>query len=168
MVQVNVLIKGSGKIFSNYLRLSSTKIILNNLINDETKYSDLIHTIKGNQTKNGRTPDIIWMREDIAEDFKLWVKNSPNRNLNYQRREFSFGEEIVNNLFSNYIIIKQYSVLDGKYFIDWYIPELKLAIEFDEEHHNKNMNDTCRDTEIKKVLNCNFIRYKDKLIINEK
>lgn len=168
MIQVNYLIKNSTKHLCDYLRLSSTKIIINNILKDEKiKYIDLIYIIKGKTTKDGRTPDIIWMREDIAEDFKIWINKPQNRALNYLRREFSFGENIINNLFSNYKIIKQYPVLDGKYFIDWYVPELKLAIEFDEEHHKNNMNDLIREKEIKNILDCNFIRYCDTLnIIN--
>ena len=156
------------KQITDFYRLSSTKIILNNLITNEVKYTNLIDIIRGNNTKNGRTSNIVWMRKDIINDFKLWLSNSPNRNLNHQRREFSFGEEIIKNLFSDYKIIKQFPISNGKYYIDWYIPELNLAIEFDEEHHKYNKNDILRENEIKKEIDCKFLRYNDKLVINEK
>lgn len=75
-------------------------------------------------------------------------------------RQFVFGEDIVNNLFSDYTILKEFGVCDGKYGIDWYIPELKLAIEFDEEHHkNQSAQDKQRQLEIENELGCRFIRY---------
>jgi very-short-patch-repair endonuclease len=79
-----------------------------------------------------------------------------------RRKEFKFGEEIVKNLFSDYKIIPQFQVQD--YRIDWYIPELKIAIEFDENHHcgPNSKRDKRRQKEIEKLLGCRFIRYTDK------
>ena len=78
------------------------------------------------------------------------------------RKEYIFGEDIIYNLFDDYIIIPQYSVLGGKYIIDWYIPQLKLAIEFDEDNHKYKLeDDKKRQREIEEHLGCNFIRYKD-------
>jgi len=80
-----------------------------------------------------------------------------------QRKEFAFGKDIVENLFSDYTIIKQLPVLNGNYRIDWYIPELKLAIEYDESSHNfRKGEDTNRQQAIEAELGCRFIRYKDK------
>lgn len=81
------------------------------------------------------------------------------------RREFAFGAEIVKNLFSDYTVLEQFSVLGGKYRIDWYVPELHLAIEFDERHHSAPRNqeaDKARQEEIERVLGCRFLRYTDK------
>jgi len=78
----------------------------------------------------------------------------------YGRLEIQFGEKIINNLFSEYKIIHQKSVLGGKYYIDWYIPELNLAIEFDEPYHFYNKNkDNQRQKEIEMELGCKFARY---------
>lgn len=80
------------------------------------------------------------------------------------RREFLFGEEIVKNLFSGYEIIAQFPVFAGKYRIDWYIPELRLAIEFDEIHHSSNVDsDMARQIEIENALGCRFLRYSEKM-----
>ncbi|MGB4498018.1 MAG: type IIL restriction-modification enzyme MmeI, partial [Methylococcaceae bacterium] len=77
------------------------------------------------------------------------------------RKEFSFGEDIIDNLFSDYIVVKQLSVLNGKYKVDWYVPELKLAIEFDELHHtHQKSEDKKRQHLIETELGCRFIRYK--------
>ena len=83
--------------------------------------------------------------------------------VNAKRAEFIFGEEIVERLFSGYTIIRQFPVFGGKYRIDWYIPELRLAVEFDEAHHTTPANaaaDAARQAEIESVLNCRFLRYK--------
>ena len=78
-----------------------------------------------------------------------------------QRNEFAFGDNIVGNLFSKYTVIRQFPVLGGKYRIDWYIPELKLAIEFDEaDHIFKKEKDLRRQQAIEVELGCHFIRYK--------
>ena len=79
------------------------------------------------------------------------------------RYEYCFGEDIVNNLFSGYEIISQFKVFDGEFSVDWYIPELKLAIEFDEEQHFKGgeLRKECveRQKRVEQELGCKFIRY---------
>lgn len=80
------------------------------------------------------------------------------------RREFLFGDEIVKNLFSGYEIIAQFPVFGGKYRIDWYIPELRLAVEFDEIHHSLNeKQDAARQLEIEQALGCRFLRYSEEM-----
>lgn len=58
--------------------------------------------------------------------------------------------------------IRQYSILS--YRIDYYIPSLNVAIEYDENNH-KNYSyerQEGRQQEIEKELNCRFIRVSDK------
>ena len=98
---------------------------------------------------------------------------SPNRTqllqelgfeITIQRKEFAFGKDIVENLFSDYTIIRQHSALNGSYKIDWYIPELKLAIEYDEYPHSyRKEEDTTRQQAIEAELGCRFIRYKENI-----
>ena len=77
-----------------------------------------------------------------------------------ERKAYYFGEEIIKNMFSQYKIIPEYPVFKNKYRIDWYIPELKLAIEFDEPHHFRNAEeDKKRQAEIEVELGCRFARY---------
>jgi very-short-patch-repair endonuclease len=63
--------------------------------------------------------------------------------------------------FINEKIILQYKV--NQYNIDLYFEEKKIAIECDEEHHDNKNNIICdkiREENIKKELDCKFIRYK--------
>ena len=78
------------------------------------------------------------------------------------RNEFAFGADIIENLFSDYDIVAQMPVLDGKYRIDWYIPELRLAIEYDESGHEfREKVDMERQHAIEAELGCRFIRYQE-------
>ena len=73
--------------------------------------------------------------------------------------------QILNNLEKNigYKIIRQYRVIG--YFLDGYCKELNLAIEVDEEHHQKQKGaDAIRENNIKNELNCDFLRLNDVII----
>ena len=81
----------------------------------------------------------------------------------HSRAEFEFGEGIVKNLFKDYEVIEQFPVFGGRYFIDWYIPELNIAIEYDEYHHVFIREDDCRrQKEIEEELGCKFLRYSER------
>lgn len=59
----------------------------------------------------------------------------------------------------------EYFVKELGYFLDGYDPINKVAIEIDESHHfdnngNLKERDVIRENEIKKLLNCKFIRIK--------
>ena len=87
----------------------------------------------------------------------------PHVVIRESRDEIKFGEEIVERLFSGYTIIRQFPVFGGRYRIDWYIPELRLAVEFDEAHHTSPANaaaDAARQSEIEAALGCRFLRYR--------
>lgn len=94
--------------------------------------------------------------------FAKWFYENFNPTKTYHKvtREFAFGQEIVYNLFKGYEIKPQFAC--GKYRIDWYIPELKLAIEFDEAAHRRKVKeDAKRQNFIEKKLGCKFLRYSD-------
>jgi len=56
-----------------------------------------------------------------------------------------------------YTIFRQYKV--NGYFLDGYCPNYNLAIEIDEKHHNNQKEkDLIRENNIKKELNCEFVR----------
>ena len=64
--------------------------------------------------------------------------------------------------FSGEEMIEQYIVGDNDYRIDLYFPHYKIAIECDESHHKtitNKLKDLERQTAIKDLLNCSFIRY---------
>ena len=62
----------------------------------------------------------------------------------------------------------QYSCCNNKYRIDYYIPSLNIAIEYDENDHKYYTydNQEGRQKEIENELNCKFIRVSDKYSIN--
>jgi very-short-patch-repair endonuclease len=67
----------------------------------------------------------------------------------------------------NYTTTPQYPVYNKvngyNYFIDFYIPEENLAIEYDEEHHNRHkQKDNERQEYIESQLGCKFIRISDR------
>jgi uncharacterized protein with PIN domain len=65
----------------------------------------------------------------------------------------------IENIFPS--IECQYPVLN--YFVDFYIPELNLVIEYDEYYHKTQLEyDALREEKIKKELDCDIIRIDDK------
>lgn len=65
-------------------------------------------------------------------------------------------EKILNNICT---IEPQRAVLN--YRIDFYIPDYKIAVEYDEKHHKTQIKaDKERENDIKKVLGCEFVRIK--------
>ena len=114
---------------------------------------------KGQRDTPVMTYDNLMILNNISQRF---IDLDKNTRIKYVRKEYSFGESIINNFFSDYTIIPQYPVFNGEYYIDWYVPELNLAIEFDEEHHKHNIDkDRIRQKRIESELGCKFIRYTD-------
>lgn len=76
------------------------------------------------------------------------------------RFEIEFGQKLKNTFKPlNIEIESQKPMFNGKYRIDFYLPEFNLAIEYDEEQHNyQQEEDKQREEEIKRVLGCKFIR----------
>lgn len=91
----------------------------------------------------------------------------------FNTRNARFEYKIYNELkdyFSKlqYKIINQYSVCDNKYRIDFYIPKLNLAIEYDEQSHKyKKHEDINREIEIHNEIGCKFIRIKEDMSVGE-
>ncbi|MBE7691143.1 antA/AntB antirepressor family protein [Tenacibaculum piscium] len=117
---------------------------------------NLAKTIVRNEKYGKNKPELIVLLSKEGKEGKEVV-------IAKERIEFIFGREIVENLFSEYTICSQYSVFGGEYRIDWYIPELNLAVEFDENHHLNSENkrlDEIRQNRIEAELGCKFLRYK--------
>lgn len=85
-------------------------------------------------------------------------------------------EPVVRNIFSDYEIECQFPV--GKdnnssynYLVDFTIPELNLAIEYDEKHHSIDKQQQKRDKErqkyIEEVTGFHFIRVSDETFMKE-
>jgi len=156
-----------GKDFSNWIkdRISTY---------DFVEGVDFIISVKSGENLNGRPRVEYIVTLDMAMVLAV-AERHPNGAKAYKifcsllgkevvvrhqkRVEFQFGE-VIENMFSGFNIIPQYPVFGNKYYIDWYIPELKLAIEFDELHHWGNTkDDDVRQLEIEKELGCRFARY---------
>lgn len=80
----------------------------------------------------------------------------------FERKECIFIEQLEEFLSEyNLECVKQYPILN--YRIDYYIPKLKLAIEYDENNHSGYSYETQegRQKQIEKELGCKFIRLSD-------
>ena len=80
------------------------------------------------------------------------------------RKEIEFLDNLEDAVESfNIKGLRQYPVMNNKYRIDYYIPSLNIAIEYDEdEHRNYNYEKHGgRQKEIENLLKCRFIRVSD-------
>lgn len=76
------------------------------------------------------------------------------------RFEVSFGNILIPILDELGLDVEKQLVV-GDYRIDFYIPKLKVAIEYDEEQHNNPQSifaDKTREEYLNRVLGCKFIR----------
>lgn len=75
-----------------------------------------------------------------------------------EREEIRFLNALKEALTPLGIVIKQQYYVDS-YRIDAYIEELRIAIEYDEEHHNYQKDaDDLREKYLKQKLDCEFVR----------
>lgn len=79
------------------------------------------------------------------------------------RKEHDFAKLLKSVVSWKYDIVEQKQVKIKEYYfrIDFYIPKIKLAIEYDESHHENKENkekDNLRQQLITEKLNCKFIR----------
>jgi len=98
-------------------------------------------------------------------------KGCPNcaaeRTLKGYNEEIYF-EPFLFNLLGDEIILQQYKVeidINNMRYIDFYLPSINLAIEYDEDKHFRPKNkekDIIRENEIKNVIGCDFIRIYDR------
>lgn len=82
----------------------------------------------------------------------------------HTRKEIDFLDELEEALISfNIKGIRQYFVINTNYRIDYYIPSINVAIEYDENNHRyySYENHEGRQKEIEDQLKCRFIRVSD-------
>ena len=124
--------------------------------------------------KQDEVLNLIYKSNSSSDEYRLtfvnWLKHNKLINKNFNFILSSFREEIrffdklqiyLNNIFK---LKAQTQFSIGPYFIDGYIIELKLAIEFDEnghKHYNQD-KEKIRQQFIEKVLKCEFIRLTNK------
>lgn len=76
-----------------------------------------------------------------------------------KRKELIFGD-MLDNIFIGFLTFIPQAIL-GKYRVDFFCPELKLCIEYDEFHHKKGsgpIKDKIRENEIKERFGFQFLR----------
>ena len=105
----------------------------------------------------------------ISQDWKLSLLKSLNidvTNLVFEKKrrfEHHCFENMVKVMFDGYKILPQFTV--GDYRLDFYIPDLKIAIEIDEQHHERQQEeDKERQKFIEKCLGCKFLRIKERMV----
>ena len=102
-------------------------------------------------------------RSKVGKILEKYFKTSTNTQMKFARKELRFLSNLKDALeVFNYEYKEQFQVL--KYRIDLYIPELKVAIEYDENDHIGYSFEAQegREEKIKKELKCEFIRLSDK------
>ena len=127
----------------------------------DTAYSLLLNIKPKNEVQAYSLNETLkYLKPNISHVFKH--SNS--------RFEISFIEDLEEALYEINIKdgIKQFNV-DDKYRVDYYIPSLNFAVEYDESHHNYTIEeDSYREEYIIEKIKCKFIRccYKDSNIKN--
>lgn len=103
---------------------------------------------------------------EILEEILVSVKEHGISKESYpvpNRKEIVFKELIFGLLENITPVIHQYKC--GSYYLDFYLPEKKIVVEFDEFHHNKSNSirrDKKRQAIIENELGARFIRIKEK------
>ena len=109
-------------------------------------------------TDNKIADEIKHILPKISPD--LFLKLSKGKSI--KRKEIIFLDKLEESLKPfNIKGIRQYRILS--YRIDYFIPSLNIAIEYDENNHNNYTYEAHegREKEIKEILNCKFIRVTD-------
>ena len=132
--------------FSN----QTTKKIYNDLL-VKLNLDTLHESIRG---KGGAT----YMHEELLIVFYNWLNKIPNHS--FTRDEIVFVNSIMLSFKDILTFTKQYKF--DTYYVDLYVHELNLCIEFDELHHNRQTNkyiDIERQKYIENKFNVMFIRH---------
>jgi very-short-patch-repair endonuclease len=141
----------SQKRFKDFWENKNTQQIYLNLC-QKLNMSKLHETSRG---KGGAT----WMHEELLYVFYNWLHKIPNQTIT--RDELVFCD-YVEQSFKGILTFERQKRF-GNYLVDLYCNELNLCIEFDEEHHSKNIIlDTQRQSNIENQFGVSFIRHKIK------
>jgi very-short-patch-repair endonuclease len=91
----------------------------------------------------------------VAADHKVPIAQVPIRS----KREWSFAELLVGVLRGITPVLEQHQM--GPYYVDFFLPELNLVVEYDEGHHSRPLQaarDALRQEHIEGVFGVSFIR----------
>lgn len=107
---------------------------------------------------------LIFKSDKLSMNRKIYLAGTLDIPVSYfSRKEIEFKEELLDFFESMRLSIEfQYKV--GRYHVDFYIPHLNLAIEYDEKEHRRYDSNLERRREafILNKLNCRMIRVSDK------
>lgn len=119
----------------------------NSLINNLNKYN----IFKNIQLIKSERKEIKFL-DELEKQLKWWEEDfiySYNMVTSVKNDEYAKSICPTYNL----NLLRQYSVCNGKYRIDCYIPKYRIAIEYDENNHNyQKEEDKIREQEISKFL----------------
>jgi very-short-patch-repair endonuclease len=147
--EYNSLQKKSKKLLGNYMKNETTKNFIKQIEHD-SKTFEVCVLVEGQKKQT-------WGSLKMYEHLSTWLNRIDATPL--YRKELVFAEVLINSFKDVLIIEKQYPVLS--YLVDFYIPKLNIVIEFDEPHHNQQIEkDKKREEDILKYLNCQIIRQK--------
>lgn len=123
----------------------------------ERGYAKLSNLMKG----QSKVSEII-----LKEYFNSDIIPEPTNNKEYDFYEKLHEQLEVFNILDGEC---QYSCCNNKYRIDYYIPSLNIAIEYDENGHKNYTYDKHegRQKDIEQELGCKFIRVTDEYSINK-
>lgn len=157
-----------GKDVAKVLGYKNTRDALSKHVDDEDKASAKIHDGVGNPNKviiNERGVLSLLQRSRLRNTQKQELIKSLNLKEKFvltSRKEIEFIDQLEETLKPfNLIGIRQYKI--NSYKIDYYIPSLNLAIEYDENDHKSYSYEAHegRQKEIEDTLKCRFIRVTD-------
>lgn len=167
VIHVNERIKYNlGSFISIDCIIDLKNIICDNIIFDDIGYTNMMVAKSKNIYCLTYEGFLLYLQiADIKKDYSdfeyLYFKKESLLTVSHVRYESSFGYTLSNLFKCDTTFIPQYPCCNNKYRIDFYSDELRLAIEYDEEHHKYNKsNDAIREKEIINELKCEFIRVK--------
>lgn len=157
-----------GKDVAEVLGYKNTRDALSKHVDDEDKSSTKIYGGIGNPNKviiNERGVLSLIQRSRLRNTQKQKLIKNLNLKEKFvltSRKEIEFIDQLEETLKPfNLIGIRQYKI--NSYRIDYYIPSLNLAIEYDENDHQGYSYEAHegRQKEIEDTLKCRFIRVTD-------
>jgi very-short-patch-repair endonuclease len=125
--------------------VSVNKINLPSKASDNKTYNVLFYDLElfFNVAVKVRNPDIV---KKVINKIKDIDKLHPI-NFKFPTKEYHFKELLEKSLKGICDFIHQYKL--GEYMIDFYFPNIKLAVEYDENNHRWYKNEDVRETKIK-------------------
>ncbi|MGM9543451.1 MAG: AbaSI family restriction endonuclease [Romboutsia timonensis] len=147
--------KGNEAIFDKYKNLDKT---VSNKTNNILLVNDIALLYFLNRTDKNKNKVDGLVRKFVESDLSIFPY--------LDKKEMEFIERLEQTLLPFDIKgVKQYTVKNNKnsyYRIDYYIPSLNIAIEYDEKQHKyQQEEDKVRQTYIEQELGCKFIRVTD-------